>query len=99
MKPAAPVTTTRATPGPPDCASDLAANALKRRRSRSKAGPTPVALPDPIRLALPPSLPIAPTAARRPKLLFLVTEDWYFCSHRLPVARAAREDGFEVVVA
>jgi glycosyltransferase involved in cell wall biosynthesis len=28
-----------------------------------------------------------------------VTEDWYFCSHRLPVARAAREDGFEVVVA
>jgi glycosyltransferase involved in cell wall biosynthesis len=36
--------------------------------------------------------------ARR-KLLFLVTEDWYFCSHRLPVARAARDDGFEVVVA
>jgi len=28
-----------------------------------------------------------------------VTEDWYFCSHRLPVARAAREAGFEVVVA
>ncbi len=36
---------------------------------------------------------------RRPKLLFLVTEDWYFCSHRLPVARAARDDGFEVIVA
>ena len=35
----------------------------------------------------------------RPKLLFLVTEDWYFCSHRLPVARAAREAGFEVIVA
>jgi glycosyltransferase involved in cell wall biosynthesis len=35
----------------------------------------------------------------RPKLLFLVTEDWYFCSHRLPVARAARDAGFEVVVA
>ena len=34
-----------------------------------------------------------------PKLLFLVTEDWYFCSHRLPVARAARAAGFEVVVA
>ena len=33
------------------------------------------------------------------KLLFLVTEDWYFCSHRLPIARAAREAGFEVVVA
>jgi len=40
-----------------------------------------------------------PGSARRPKLLFLVTEDWYFCSHRLPVARAAREHGFEVVVA
>lgn len=38
-------------------------------------------------------------ARRRPKLLFLVTEDWYFCSHRLPVARAARDDGFEVIVA
>ena len=38
-------------------------------------------------------------AARRPKLLFLVTEDWYFCSHRLPVARAARDAGFAVVVA
>jgi len=36
---------------------------------------------------------------KRPKLLFLVTEDWYFCSHRLPIACAAREAGFEVVVA
>jgi glycosyltransferase involved in cell wall biosynthesis len=35
----------------------------------------------------------------RPKLVFLVTEDWYFCSHRLPVARAARDAGFEVIVA
>jgi glycosyltransferase involved in cell wall biosynthesis len=41
----------------------------------------------------------APDAARRPKLLFLVTEDWYFCSHRLPAARAARAAGFDVVVA
>jgi glycosyltransferase involved in cell wall biosynthesis len=40
-----------------------------------------------------------PGAARRPKLLFLVTEDWYFCSHRLPAARAARAAGFDVVVA
>lgn len=40
-----------------------------------------------------------PTGAGRPKLLFLVTEDWYFCSHRLPVARAARDAGFVVVVA
>ncbi len=41
----------------------------------------------------------APGAIRRPKLLFLVTEDWYFCSHRLPAARAARAAGFDVVVA
>ncbi len=34
-----------------------------------------------------------------PKLLFLTTEDWYFCSHRLPVARAARDAGYAVVVA
>lgn len=38
-------------------------------------------------------------SARRPKLLFLVTEDWYFCSHRLPIARAARDAGFAVTVA
>lgn len=36
---------------------------------------------------------------RPPKLLFLVTEDWYFCSHRLALARAARAMGFHVVVA
>lgn len=35
----------------------------------------------------------------RPRLLYLVTEDWYFCSHRLPIARAARDAGAEVVVA
>ncbi len=29
----------------------------------------------------------------KPKLLYVVTEDWYFCSHRLPLARAARYDG------
>ena len=33
------------------------------------------------------------------KLLFLVTEDWYFVSHRLPLAVAAREAGYEVAVA
>ncbi len=36
---------------------------------------------------------------QRSKLLFLVTEDWYFCSHRLPIARAARDAGFDVAVA
>ena len=35
----------------------------------------------------------------QPRLLFVVTEDWYFLSHRLPMARAARELGFAVHVA
>ncbi len=34
-----------------------------------------------------------------PLLLYLVTEDWYFLSHRLPMARAARDAGFRVAVA
>ncbi len=34
-----------------------------------------------------------------PKLLFLITEDWWFCRHFLPVASAAREAGFDVTVA
>ena len=33
------------------------------------------------------------------KILYLVTEDWYFCSHRLPVARGAHNAGMDVVVA
>jgi glycosyltransferase involved in cell wall biosynthesis len=33
------------------------------------------------------------------KLLYFVTEDWFFVSHFLPMARAARECGFDVVVA
>lgn len=41
----------------------------------------------------------AAAGARRPKLIYLVTEDWYFWSHRLPMARAAREAGFEIAVA
>jgi glycosyltransferase involved in cell wall biosynthesis len=32
-------------------------------------------------------------------LIFLVTEDWYFWSHRLPMARAAQQAGFDVAVA
>ena len=48
------------------------------------------------------TLPVAPPSARSeaaPKLLFLVTEDWFFWSHRLPLARAARDAGFAVIVA
>ena len=33
------------------------------------------------------------------RLLYVVTEDWYFLSHRLPMARSARSAGFEVHVA
>ena len=35
---------------------------------------------------------------RAPILAYLVTEDWYFVSHRLPMARAAHQAGFEVHV-
>jgi len=41
----------------------------------------------------------SPAPRARKKLLFLVTEDWYFCSHRLPPARAAQAAGYDVVVA
>jgi len=39
-------------------------------------------------------------AGERPPitLLFLVTADWHFCSHRLPLACAARGAGYRVVV-
>lgn len=36
--------------------------------------------------------------SRPPVLAYLVTEDWYFVSHRLPMARAARNVGFDVHV-
>lgn len=49
-----------------------------------------------------PDTPPSPPPLSRPfppRLLFLVTEDWYFCSHRLPIARALRDAGFHVAVA
>jgi glycosyltransferase involved in cell wall biosynthesis len=47
-----------------------------------------------------PSLDTLPRPAPPPpKLLFLVTEDWYFWSDRLPFARALREAGYDIVVA
>jgi len=33
------------------------------------------------------------------RILYVVTEDWYFLSHRLPMARAAKQAGYEVHVA
>ena len=36
---------------------------------------------------------------RNPRIVYVITEDWVFWSHRLSLARAARDAGFEVVVA
>jgi glycosyltransferase involved in cell wall biosynthesis len=38
-------------------------------------------------------------ARRMPKILYLVTEDWFFVSHFLPMAQAARDCGLQVTVA
>ncbi len=38
-------------------------------------------------------------ALKRPKIIYLVAEDWAFLSHRLPIARAARDAGFDVTIA
>jgi glycosyltransferase involved in cell wall biosynthesis len=38
-------------------------------------------------------------APAQPTVIFLVTEDWYFWSHRVPIARAVRDAGFRVIVA
>ena len=40
-----------------------------------------------------------PGTTRKPRLLFVVNADWVFLFFRLPVARAARDAGFEVLVA
>lgn len=36
---------------------------------------------------------------RKPRVLFFITEDWYFWVHRLSLARAVRDAGCEVIVA
>ena len=41
----------------------------------------------------------AADARARNRLLYVVTEDWAFLLHRLPMARAAHAAGFEVHVA
>ncbi len=35
---------------------------------------------------------------KKPKLLFVVTEDWYFLSHRMPTVRGAQQAGYDVAV-
>jgi glycosyltransferase involved in cell wall biosynthesis len=42
---------------------------------------------------------IAPHRHGPPRLLYVITEDWFFLSHRLPMARAAKAAGFDVHVA
>jgi glycosyltransferase involved in cell wall biosynthesis len=38
-------------------------------------------------------------SAARPKILFVVAEDWYFWSHRRPIASAALQNSYDVFVA
>jgi glycosyltransferase involved in cell wall biosynthesis len=40
----------------------------------------------------------AESSRSKPRLAYIVTEDWFFVTHFLPVARAAREAGFEITV-
>ena len=44
-------------------------------------------------------MPADGSSRASPSVIYLVTEDWYFISHRLPMARAAAAAGFEVHVA
>jgi glycosyltransferase involved in cell wall biosynthesis len=53
-------------------------------------------------MGLPPDvaeMPVASAAGAKPRLMFLVTEDWYFVSHRLGLAVAAMKAGFDVSIA
>src|ERR1700730_9787268 len=43
--------------------------------------------------------PPATSPVTTPRLLYVTVEDWALLSHRLPMARAARDAGFEVHVA
>src|SRR5262245_37454381 len=64
----------------------------------SRPGPLPASSPN-----TPSARMSVASAAARPdegkRLIFLVTEDWYFWAHRLPLARAARDAGYDVTIA
>jgi glycosyltransferase involved in cell wall biosynthesis len=83
-------------------ASETARNGLNTGLLRGKFG-SGIPVDTVVAAGMAASFASAKTEARggasRPKLLFLVTEDWYFCSHRLPAARAARDAGLAVAVA
>jgi glycosyltransferase involved in cell wall biosynthesis len=42
---------------------------------------------------------MSPDETRPSRILFVVTEDWFFVSHFLPMARAAKDKGHDVAVA
>ncbi len=44
-------------------------------------------------------MPDTSSSGQRPSILYLVTEDWYFLLHRLPMARAAARAGYQVHIA
>lgn len=47
-----------------------------------------------------PDVPLAASLAKgKPRVLFVVTEDWYFKLHWIGLAQAARDAGFEVLLA
>jgi glycosyltransferase involved in cell wall biosynthesis len=51
-----------------------------------------------VALSSPAAEPSALAETQGAKLVYVVTEDWFFASHFLPMARAAAEMGLEVVV-
>lgn len=56
-------------------------------------------MPDTSQSQSPAHVTVPDMTTQPPRLIYLVNEDWYFISHRLPMARAARDQGFEIHVA
>src|SRR5260221_10954303 len=44
------------------------------------------------------SVPHRQDRPKKPKLMYVISEDWFFCSHFLERALAARDAGYDVVV-
>ena len=81
---------TRAAFGP----SVVEGRAARRESAGETSSTVPVEEP---RVSESPRCPPTPIPAGR-KLVFVITEDWFFASHFLPMARAARELGLDVAV-
>ena len=80
------------TPVPPTSSSNR--SILQAWATRVPA-PRPIHILEPARFQSQSVLQLPPG---RPKVVYLVGEDWFFCSHFLPMARAARDAGFDVIV-